>query len=96
MGSGIKVPVLVRPDVYTIFYEGLSMPDGERLTFVHCDIFKWTKSIKKTLKDDFGSLCWMRGGKPLYCLRVDDKQEKFIRMFGFKFEFEPNVWILET
>jgi len=96
MGSGIKVPVLVRPDVYTIFYEGLVMPDGERLTFVHCDISQWTKSIRKNLKDDFGSLCWMRGGKPLYCLRNDDKQEKFIRMFGFRFEFEPNVWILET
>ena len=96
MGSGIKVPVLVRPNEYTIYFEGLQMPDGIRLTFVHCDVHKWTKRIAQQLKQDFAGLVRSRTGKPLYCLRHDNKQEKFIRMFGFKYEFDPNVWILET
>jgi len=98
MGSGIKVPVVERPQQYIIYFEGLETPLG-LMTFVHCDIHtNWTKDIKRQLEADFSWLIKSRQ-QPLYCLRHNKKQEKFIRMFGFQFKSEmPNgidVYTLE-
>ena len=65
MGSGVKVPVLVRPNEYAIYYE-VEMPDGIRLTFVHCDVHKWTKRIAQQLKQDFAGL--VRSGRENHCI----------------------------
>lgn len=87
MDSGIKVPVIIRPSKYTIYYEGVPLPDGDRVTFVHCDIHGvWNKPTKLSLKQDFASLVSLRSN-PLYCLRHDSKQEKFIKMFGFTLDY---------
>lgn len=99
MGSGLKVPVVDRSGDYTIYYEGLETPIG-LMTFVHCDLHtRWSRAIKNKLRDDFESLLALRH-EPLYCLRHDNKQEKFIRMFGFRYsygipEHGVDVYILE-
>ena len=99
MGSGIKVPVVDKPQQYIIYFEGLETPIG-LMTFVHCDILtNWTKDIKRQLEADFSWLIKSRQ-QPLYCLRHNKKQEKFIKMFGFQFSYEMpehgiDVYILE-
>ena len=99
MGGGVKVPVVDKSGSYTIYYEGLETPVG-LMTFVHCDLHtRWSKNIKHNLQDDFQSLLALRS-IPLYCLRHDNKQEKFIRMFGFRYLYEipehgVDVYILE-
>lgn len=99
MGGGVRIPVIERQE-YTVFYEGLSYPEGV-LVFVHCDIKQaWSKTVKQSFKTDFDNLIRMRQ-QPLYCLRHDTKQEKFIKMFGFEFSFSIqdynlDVYILEV
>lgn len=100
MADGLKIPVL-QTAFYTIYYEGIELPTGGCMTFVHCDIHtKWTRFIKKNLEEDFGLLTGMRLD-PLYCARHDAKQEKFIRMFGFRYlyslpEHDLDIYQLET
>jgi hypothetical protein len=100
MGSGIKVPVFVRPQQHTIYYEYLDLLDGNSLTFVHCDVVcRWTRQAKKRLHLDFNSLLALRT-QPVYCLRHTKMQEKFIRMFGFTYAFtaadgEADIYKLE-
>ena len=85
MGSGVKVPTIERPH-YTVYLEGLPIEGEGVLTFVHCDVHRWNKNIKRELMEDFTQLVKLRN-TPLYCLRHNSKQEKFIKMFGFAFDF---------
>ena len=86
MGGGVKVPVIERPNRYTVYYEGLPYPNG-LMTFVHCDILgKWSKSMKVQLEADFRNLIELRH-EPLFCLRHNHQQQKFITMFGFEFDY---------
>lgn len=85
MGRGVKVPAIERSH-YTVYLEGFPIEGEGVLTFVHCDVHRWNKNIKRELMRDFTQLVKLRN-TPLYCLRHDSKQEKFIKMFGFAFDF---------
>ena len=94
----MKIPVIQR-DQYTVYLEGLSLPNGDVATFVHCDIKQWSHTIKRRLTADFDALIAMRQ-TPVYCARHDLKQEKFIRMFGFEFTFhvpehQIDIYVME-
>lgn len=74
-----KVPV-VRSHEFNIYYEQIN-----GLTFVHCDVFKWNKTVKEHLMIDIEIICELHKG-PMYAYHIvgDRKHEKFLRMVGFK------------
>lgn len=75
-----RVPVVQRPE-YQILYE-----QYENLTFVHCNVYKWTPSVKQKLIKDADVLVELHGG-PIYTIHEpeDRKHFKFIELFDFKF-----------
>jgi len=81
----MKIPVIQR-EHYTVYYEGLQLPDGDVSVFVHCDVHKWSPSIKRALIKDFNTLTSLRNAD-VYCDRHSGKQEKFIRIFGFEYSY---------
>ena len=94
----MKTPVIQR-DHYTVYYEGIALPDEGVMVFVHCDVYQWSPLIKRRLKADFNALTAMRQ-HPVYCARHDPKQEKFIKMFGFGYsysvpEHQIDIYVLE-
>lgn len=74
-----KVPI-IRTYNYVLYLEQF---DG--FTFIHCDVYKWNKTIKKELHKaldylirTYGTLCALHN--------IDDnKHRKFLEMYGFKF-----------
>lgn len=78
-----KVPVIVRPGAYTVYFERTS-----GLTFIHCDIHgRWTKDTKTRLSADWKALRDIHEGSPIYALHTpnDTKHEKFLLMMGFRY-----------
>jgi hypothetical protein len=78
--SLIKIPVIVRPDY--VFY----IEDVTGHSFMHCDVFKWNKTVFKELKKDWNTFTDLHGG-PLYACKERDTAGymKFIKALGFKF-----------
>ena len=75
----MKLPV-VNTDEYIIYLENVG---GS--TFVHCDVFKWSKTVRADLISKWNNLCWLHN-KPIYAYHYvgDDKHLKFLKMTGFK------------
>ena len=75
----IKIPVIIRPDY--IFY----IEQFEGVQFMHCDVFKWNKTVLNELKKDWFTFTELHGG-PLFCVKEQDSPAylKFIKKLGFK------------
>ncbi len=56
----------------------------DNMTFGHCDVYKWTVSVAKKLKEAWELIMGLHGG-PIYAIhdRWDDKHRKWCRLFGF-------------
>ena len=77
------VPTIDR-EHYTVWYERVEAPDNS-FTFVHCDVRKWTPTIKRALLKDFQSLASLVDTHLFALHDLDDtKHTKFLTMFGFK------------
>lgn len=74
-----KVPVL-RSREFNIYYE---LVNG--CIFVHCDVFRWSKSVREKLLIDIEILFELLN-TPVYARHVvgDKKHEKFLKLVGFK------------
>jgi hypothetical protein len=74
-----KVPVVKTKD-YVISFE----EHETQGTFIHCDVYGWSKSVFMALQIDFARLCRLHGG-PIHALHDsnDRKHEKFLKLFGF-------------
>lgn len=75
----MKIPVVQRKE-YVIYLER----DGGT-SYVHCDVYKWTKTTKASLAKDWETLCLLHN-QPIYARHEigDRKHLKFLEMFGFK------------
>ena len=73
-----KEPIIVKPE-YIIYTENVN-----NLTFIHMDVFKWTKSIKKEFVKDWNEFAIKN--KPLYAMPFidDEKMHKWSWITGFK------------
>lgn len=76
----MKTPVIFSKD-YIVYLE-----EHAGASFIHCDCFGWTKTIKKSLLEDL-SLLFTIHRKPVYAVHEigDDKHLKFLLMMGFTF-----------
>lgn len=76
----MKIPV-VQKGAYTIYFDRKF-----DLTFVHCDVYRWNRSIKQSLDKDWETLCLLHN-EPIYATHVvgDKKHTKFLKMYGFKY-----------
>ena len=74
-----KVPVVQRED-YTILLE----EHETQGTFIHCNVYHWSKEIFLNLQVDYHRLIRLHGG-PIHALHDsrDRKHEKFLKLFGF-------------
>lgn len=75
----MKHPVVSNDD-YIIYLEF-----AFKSTFIHCDCFKWNKSIKKRMLEDLEKLSQLRTD-PIYAIHEigDKKHLKFVTMMGFE------------
>jgi hypothetical protein len=75
----LKKPVIGSKD-YILYIENF---DGQ--TFIHCDCWKWSKTIKKELRKDVDSL--VQKFSPLFAFheKQDKKHFKFLKLMGFNF-----------
>ena len=74
-----KTPVIIR-DHYVVYFEV-----WEGMTFIHCDVFKWNKTIREDLKHNF-SLLKKLHRSPIYAVHeqhLGNKHKKFLSTFGF-------------
>jgi hypothetical protein len=80
LSSGIKIPVIIRPDY--VFY--IELHQG--FPFMHCDVFKWNPTVFKELKNDWNTFTELHGG-PLFCCKEQETTGylKFIKALGFKY-----------
>lgn len=78
--NALKVPVVTCKD-YIIYFENY-----EGYTFVHCDCFGWSKTIKNSLKEDWEQLVKLHR-RDIYALHEidDNKHLKFLNLFGFTY-----------
>lgn len=87
-----KVPVCKTEDYVIKFEEHI------KGTFVHCNVFKWNKTVKSRLSEDWKVIATKHGG-PIYALHdvSDQKHEKFLKLFGFTKLIElpdlKEIWI---
>lgn len=79
----MKIPVIKTKD-YTVYLE-----EDHGSLFIHCDCFKWNKTVKRQLKEDVDKLS-KNSIKPIYAIHeVDDRKHlKFISMMGFKYHMD--------
>jgi hypothetical protein len=75
----MKNPVISNND-YIVYLEF-----AFKSTFIHCDCFKWNKTVKKRLLEDLEKLSQLRS-EPLFAIHeIEDKKHlKFITMMGFE------------
>lgn len=96
----MKTPVILYKD-YTIFTE-----QYEDKLFLHCDVYKWNKHIKKSLHHSL-ELILRLYKEDVYALHEntqDKKHKKFLQMYGFKLYSEEmgldglvhQVWRIEN
>lgn len=76
----MKIPVVNR-DEYVVYYENV-----EGNMFLHCDCYKWNKTIKKQIITDLDKLKELYKGS-WFALNTfnDSKRYKFLNMVGFSF-----------
>lgn len=76
----MKTPVVLRTNyvVYLENYQGTS--------FIHCDCFKWNKTIRISLVNDVDSLIKLHGC-PIFAFHniEDTKHRKFLELMNFTF-----------
>tara|TARA_R110000737_G_scaffold348495_1_gene382422 strand:- start:176 stop:463 length:288 start_codon:yes stop_codon:yes gene_type:complete len=79
----MKTPV-IQSDDYTVYLEY-----SFDLSFIHCDCYRWNKTVKAALLADFNKLIQIHR-KPIFAIHEigDKKHYKFIEMFGFTFQNE--------
>lgn len=79
----MKTPV-INTDDYTVYLENYS-----NNTFIHCDCYRWTKTVKQQLKTDFDKLVDIHG-KPIFAIHElnDSKHLRFLDMMDFKYHGE--------
>lgn len=87
-----KTPVIIRDD-YAVFYEPITINtqydpntiENRLFVFVHCDVKRWTPSVKRALSRDFNLLISLID-MPLFAMHTngDTKHLKFLTLFGFK------------
>ena len=79
----MKTPV-INTDDYTVYLEHFS-----NNTFIHCDCYRWTKTVKQQLKADFDKLVDIHG-KPIFAIHEtnDSKHLRFLNMMNFKYHSE--------
>lgn len=75
-----RVPVILKSD-YTVSFERYA-----GLTFIHCDVRRWSKGVCRSLFSDFTQLCALHE-QPIYAVHEigDTKHEKFLNLFGFTY-----------
>jgi hypothetical protein len=76
----VKTPVVIKED-YIIYFEPVDAG-----VVIHCDVFKWNKTIKGKLKQDFETLKTLHEQPILamHQIQQGNKHIKFLKMFGFK------------
>jgi hypothetical protein len=74
-----KVPVVTTKD-YVIRFE----QHVDAGTFIHCDVFNWSKDVALQLGTDFKTIAHLHGG-PIHALHDsrDRKHKKFLQLYGF-------------
>jgi len=74
-----KEPVIVKPE-YIVYIERV-----RDLKFIHMDVFKWSKTVKKEFAKDWND--WAKKQQePLYAMPFidDEKMRKWAVITGFK------------
>lgn len=76
----LKIPVIIRPEY--IWY----IEDVNNSQFMHCDVFKWNKTVWTNIKQDFLDFAKLHGG-PLFVCKENETTGylKFIKGLGFKY-----------
>ena len=74
----MKIPVVKSQD-FTIYLEPY-----QGHTFIHCDVYHWTSTVKKALKKAFQSVLKLAPEPFALVTPSDKKHQKFITLFGFK------------
>ena len=76
----MKVPV-IEDDSFTLYIE-----EYNNLLFIHCDVFKWCKGIRKKMEVALEYLL-AKYKQPLFAAQIDNdnKHRKFLKMYGFKY-----------
>ena len=79
----MKTPV-INTDDYTVYLEYFS-----NNTFIHCDCYRWTKTVKQHLKAAVDKLVDIHG-KPIFAIHElnDNKHLRFLGMMDFKYHSE--------
>lgn len=80
MGYATRVPVILKPD-YVVSFERYN-----DMTWIHCDVNKWSPTVRRNLSHDFESLVYLHDD-PIYAIHEigDSKHEKFLALFKFQF-----------
>lgn len=76
----MKTPVITNND-YIVYLE-----HSFNMTFIHCDCYRWSKTVKHQLKADFDSLVEIHR-QPIFAIHElnDNKHLKFITMMDFSY-----------
>ena len=76
----MKTPVIVSAN-YIVYLE-----EHAGASFIHCDCFGWTKTIKQALIEDLNKLFQIHR-KPVFAVHEigDEKHLKFLSIVGFTF-----------
>ena len=76
----MKTPV-IQSDDYIVYLEYYS-----NLSFIHCDCYRWNKTVKAALLADLDKLFEIHRKPMLAIHEIGDKKHlKFLRMVGFTF-----------
>lgn len=80
MGYAQRVPVIIKPD-YVVSFERYN-----DMTWIHCQVTKWTSHVRRNLSKDFESLVYLHDD-PIYAIHEigDSKHEKFLALFKFQY-----------
>lgn len=76
----MKVPVIQKPE-FTIYIEQQQVP------FLHCDVKRWSPSVRKALRSDVDTLFSLHGG-PWFAVNEPKgckKHQKFMQCMGFTY-----------
>tara|TARA_R110000822_G_scaffold56092_1_gene141873 strand:+ start:249 stop:557 length:309 start_codon:yes stop_codon:yes gene_type:complete len=76
----MKIPVVLHPN-YMLYIE-----EFQDKIFMHCDVYKWNKTTKKSLDNSLQQMFNLYG-RDLYALHEDtkdNKHRKFLEMYNFK------------
>lgn len=73
----MKIPVVKSKD-FTLYLEPY-----QGHAFIHCDVYRWTSTVKRALKAAFKAVLKI-APQPYAIVTPDDKKhQKFVTLFGF-------------